>query len=153
MWRTDWLASSLLAGPDLWKRMSLKCSIAMVFICPLLSWCKISSSFRENSNVVVFKFPFHICMPLVNLWFIHLQGRPLAFDRERILIPGFIRSPPTLAVYDVARALPLGGVGRGFFLHWIWDTKAFLIPLWYFQSVDVKDMESFLLKKKGIVYY
>jgi hypothetical protein len=41
-------------------------------------------------------------------------GRPLALCRGRILIPGFIRSPPTLAVYAVADSLPLGGAGRGF---------------------------------------
>ena len=28
--------------------------------------------------------------------------------KGRILIPGFIRSAPTLAVYDVAHSLPLG---------------------------------------------
>ena len=33
-----------------------------VFTCPLLSRCKISSPFRENNNVVVFLFPFHIFM-------------------------------------------------------------------------------------------
>ena len=27
---------------------------------------------------------------------------------------GFIQSPPTLVVYDVAHSLPRGGVGRGF---------------------------------------
>ena len=31
-------------------------------------------SFRENNNVVVFPFPFHIFMPLANLWFFRLQG-------------------------------------------------------------------------------
>ena len=36
-----WLVCCLLAGPDLWKRMPLKCSITMVFTCPLLSWCTI----------------------------------------------------------------------------------------------------------------
>ena len=30
--------------------------------------------FREKSNVVVFPFPFHVFMPLANLWFIRLQG-------------------------------------------------------------------------------
>ena len=71
-------------------------------------------------------------MPLANLWFIRLQGqfpilktrsfpdlyllirpprRTLALGRGRILIPGFI---PTLAVYDDAHSLPLGGAGRGF---------------------------------------
>ena len=29
-------------------------------------------------------------------------------------MPGFIRSPRTLAIYDVAHSLPRGGVGRGF---------------------------------------
>ena len=67
-----WLVCFLLAGPDLWKRMPLKCSINMVFTCPLLSLCKISSPFRENKNMVVFPFPFHIFMPLANLWFIRL---------------------------------------------------------------------------------
>ena len=38
----------------------------------------------------------------------------LVLGRGRILIPGFIRSPPTLAVYDVANSLPRGGVGRDF---------------------------------------
>ena len=83
----------------------------------------------------VFPFPFHISMPLANLWLIRLQGlfpflrtrscpdlyplirpprRPLAFSRERIHIPEFIRSPPTLALYDFAHSLPLGGVGSVF---------------------------------------
>ena len=68
----DWLVGCLLAGLDLWKRMLLKCSITMVFTCPLLSWCKVSSPLRENNNVVEFPFPFHISMPLANLWLIHL---------------------------------------------------------------------------------
>ena len=38
------------------------------------SLCKISSHFRKISNVVVSPFLFHIFMPLVNLWFIRLQG-------------------------------------------------------------------------------
>jgi len=71
-------------------------------------------------------------MPLANLWFIRLQGqfpilrtssysdlyplirplgRLLALDKGRILIPGFIRSLPMLAVYDVVHSLPLGGAG------------------------------------------
>ena len=36
---------------DLWNRMQLKCSITKVFTYPLLSWCEISSPFRENDNV------------------------------------------------------------------------------------------------------
>ena len=68
-----WLVCWLLAGPDLWKRKPLKCSITMVFTCPLLSLCEISISFREN-NVAVFPFPFHISMPLANFRFIRLQG-------------------------------------------------------------------------------
>ena len=101
----------------------------------LLSSCKISSSFRENNNMIVFLFPFHIFMPFANLCLIRLQGqfpilrirsyldfyplirlprRPLALGRERILISGFIRFPPMLAVYDGVHKLQLGGVGRGF---------------------------------------
>ena len=34
---------------------------------------KISSPFRENYNLVVFPFLFHIFMQLTNLWFIRLQ--------------------------------------------------------------------------------
>ena len=90
-----------------------------------------TSPFRENINEAVLPIPFHIFVPLANLWFLRLQGqfpilrtrscpdlyplirppkRPFAHGRGRILIPGFVRSPPTLAVYD----LPQGGVGRGF---------------------------------------
>ena len=130
----DWLVCCLLVALDLWKRMSLKCSITMIFTCPLLSWCKIPSAFRENNDVLVFSIPFHIFMLLVNLWLIRLQGqlpilrtrsypalyllthppkRPFELGRERILIPGFVRSP-MLAVYDVAHSLLQGGIGRGF---------------------------------------
>ena len=63
----DWQVGCLLAGQDLWKRMPLKYSITMVFTCHL-SRCKISSHFRENNDVVVFPFPFHIFMPLIWLW-------------------------------------------------------------------------------------
>ena len=109
-----WLVCCLLAGPDLWKTVSLKYSITNVFTCPLLSWCKITSPFWENNNVVVFPFPFHISMSLVNLWFICPLRKALVLGRGRILIQGFILSPTTLAVYDVAHSLLLGGVGRGF---------------------------------------
>ena len=85
--------------------------------------------------MIVFSFPFHIFMSFANVRFIRLQGqflilrtrscldlyplirppgRPQALGRGRILIPGFIRSLPTLAVYDVSHSLPLGGVGNGF---------------------------------------
>jgi hypothetical protein len=83
------------------------------------------SPFRKNNNVVVFPIPFHIFMPLANLWLIRLQRqfpilrtrcpdiyplihppkRPLALGRGRILILGFVQSPPTLFVYDVAHSL------------------------------------------------
>ena len=43
-----------------------------------------------------------------------LSKRPLVFVERRILIPGFIRSTPTLAVYDVPPTLPLGSIGRGY---------------------------------------
>ena len=85
--------------------------------------------------MVVFLCPFHMFMPLSNLWYIRLQGyfpilrarnfpglyplvlppiRLLTFGRGRILIPALIRSLPTVAVYDVARSLPLGGASREF---------------------------------------
>ena len=87
--------------------------------CPLRSWCKISSHFRENNNVVVFLFPSHIFMPLANLWFICFQGQfpilrtgscpdvyPLIRPPGRpcwgrFLIPGFIRSPPMLILLNI----------------------------------------------------
>ena len=101
----------------------------IVFTCPVLSWCKISGPFRENINVIVLPVSFHIFMLLVNFWFIRLTarscpdlypficppGRLLALGREGILVLGFIRSTPMLAIYDVAHSSPLGGVGRDFF--------------------------------------
>ena len=66
----DWLVCFLSAGPVLWKRMPLKCSITMVFTCHLLS----SSPFWKYNNVVVFPFPSRIFMPLANLWLVRLQG-------------------------------------------------------------------------------
>ena len=101
----------------------------MVFTCPLLSRFKISSPLRENNNVVLFSFPFHILMPLANQCFFRLQGkfpilrtrscpvfypfirpprRPLSLSKGKILISGFILSPPILALYNVAHILPLG---------------------------------------------
>ena len=66
----DWLVCCLLTRADLWKRVPLRCS----FTSPLLSWCTISSLFKENNNVVVLPFPFHIFIPLANLWFIRLRA-------------------------------------------------------------------------------
>ena len=104
----------------------------MGFICSHLSWCKISSPFSENNNIIVFPFTFHIFVPF-KLWFIRLRGyfpilrtrnypklyplirpprRPLALGRGRILILELFRSPFTLAVYDVAHSLPLRGIDR-----------------------------------------
>ena len=94
----DW---EVLAGPDLWRRMLLKGSIIMAFTCPLLSWCKSSSPFRENNNVIVFPFPFHIFRQLANLRFTRSCAlrKSRCNGRLRILIPGFIRSPRKLTVY------------------------------------------------------
>ena len=77
--------------------------------------------------MVIYTFPFHIIMPQTNLWFIlrtrsypdlyPLIGPPirlLAFYRRRILIPGFIRQNPMLAVQDVPHSFPVGGAGRDF---------------------------------------
>jgi hypothetical protein len=82
-------------------------------------------------QVAVFQFSFHIFMPLANFCLcafkdsflsLRIRSYPLirppkrtfAVDRTRIFIPGFIRSPATLAVYDVELFLPLGGVDRDF---------------------------------------
>ena len=85
--------------------------------------------------MVVFPIPFHIFMPLANLWLIRFQGqffilrkrsspnfypliRPpkssLALCAGRFLIRGFVWSPPMLAFYDISHSLPRAGVGRGF---------------------------------------
>ena len=45
---------------------------------------------------------------------IHPPRKPFSLGRGRILIPGFIRSPPTLIVWDVAHSFPLGGADRDF---------------------------------------
>ena len=92
--------------------------------------------FRENSNVVVFQFSFHILMSLANLQFIRLQGQlPILktrsfqtsirssalredLGRGRILIPRFIRSPPTLAILPT---FFLWKVQIGNFLHFTED--------------------------------
>ena len=74
-WLIDWYVCCLLADPELWKGMLLKCSITMVFTCPLFSWCQISSLIRKNNNVLFLQFPFHISMPLAELWFIQIQGK------------------------------------------------------------------------------
>ena len=40
--------------------------------------------------------------------------RPLAITKWIIFIPGFIRSPPTLAINDIVHSLLLEGVGKDF---------------------------------------
>ena len=95
----DWLVCCLLAGPDLWKRMPLKCSkcfITEVFTCPLLSWCTISSPIRENNNVVVFPLLFHI-MPLANLWIIRLQR--IVFHPKDKKLPWPLPAHPHIGIY------------------------------------------------------
>ena len=78
-WLIDWFIYWLIGmlrvdRSGLVEEDAATCSITMVFTCPILSWCTISSPFRENNNVVVFPFLFHIFMLLANLWFIRLQG-------------------------------------------------------------------------------
>ena len=114
----------------------------MVFTCPLLFWCRISSPFRENNNVVVFQFHFHILMPLAHLWFIRLQGQfpnlrtrscsnlhPLIHPPGRENPYPGIHSVPTYVRRLWRCSLSLARRCRwGFFLHWGWDPKAFLMP-------------------------
>ena len=115
------IRSTVTFGVGIWNLKNL------MFSRPLLSLFNISSYLRENNNVVVFPFPFHIFMPLNNSQLIRFQGqfhvlktrsfpdlypiihpprRPLTLCRGRILIPGFIRSHPTLSVYDISHSLP-----------------------------------------------
>ena len=54
-WLIDWLVCCLLASPDLWKRMLLKCSITMVYTCPRPSWCK-------------FSFGWQGCVTMETIW-------------------------------------------------------------------------------------
>ena len=126
----------LLAGLDLWKKMLLQCSITMVFTYPLLSWCKISSLFKENNNMLVFPFTFYIFMPLANLCFIRLQGEfPILKTRSCPDICTLIRPPkrqlarenPYSEIHSVfsyvnrlRRWLPSYAkrCRLGFFLHW-----------------------------------
>ena len=71
----NWLIGMLLVSRlGLVEEDTVDCYINMISTCPLLSQCKISRSFRENNNVVVFPFPFHVFMTLAKLWFIRLQG-------------------------------------------------------------------------------
>ena len=88
---SDWLVCCLLAGLDLWKKMLLKCSITMVFTCHL----------QANGQLVVHPPSRIVSCPDLYLLICPL-GRQLALRRGGILIPGLIRSPPTLAVHDVA---------------------------------------------------
>jgi hypothetical protein len=55
--QTSGSEACLLAALDLWRVVLLKRSVTMIFTCPLLSWCKTTSPFRENNNVLVFLFP------------------------------------------------------------------------------------------------
>ena len=125
-WLINWYACCLLASPDLWNRMLLKCSITMIFTCPLLPWCEISSPFKETNPHLhaVGQFMVHPPSRIIS----HPKGKKfpwplpaysssekaLALGVGRILIPRFIQSPPNLAVYWVAHFLPLGGVDRDF---------------------------------------
>ena len=70
----DWLIGILLVS----KSGFVEVNAVQVFhhhgvhLTPL-SWCKISSTFTENNNVVVLSFVFFIFMLLANLWLIRLQ--------------------------------------------------------------------------------
>ena len=121
-------------------------------------------TFRENNNVVVFSFPFH--MLLANLWFFRLQGQftflrtsfpvlyplihPLILGRERILIPEFIRSPPLLTVYDVAHSLPLGDIDRVFSFPENVAQRHFLYPFSTFRQALYYSLNFSLSVHKGL---
>ena len=82
-WLVGWLVWCLLEVPNLWKSIPLKCSITMVYTCPV-SWCTISSLFRENNNVVVFPFHFphlHVVGQLV----VHPPSRIVSHPKDKKL--------------------------------------------------------------------
>ena len=57
----------------------------------------IFSPFRVNNNVVLFPLPFHVFMPLANLWLIRLQGQfPIPRTRVCSGLYPFIRPPKAL---------------------------------------------------------
>ena len=115
----------------MWNMMPLNCSLAMVFTCPLLSLCKIPSTFRENVMWYYCRFLAHhhavgelAVHPPSRIVFhpkdkklpctLPALRRTLALGRGRILIPGFIRSLPTSAACDVSHCLLLGDVDMNF---------------------------------------
>ena len=126
-WLTGWYVCCILTDQDLWKKMLLKCSITMGFTCPLLSSCQISSYFRENNNVAVFQFPFHILMTLACLWFILLQFPILRTiscnylytlirppSKSLVLVEGIHAVPSYVSRFRHCQSLPLEGVDRVF---------------------------------------
>jgi hypothetical protein len=119
--------SSASSFSSQYLHLFLKSSRRCVLLLPTPFTSVFISPFRENNNALVFPIPFHIFMSLANLWLIRIQGQfpilrtrvalnstrssalwkaRLALGRWIILIPGFVQSPPTLAVYDVAHSLP-----------------------------------------------
>ena len=145
---TDWLKGLLLVSRSGLVEENTVEVFHHVFTCPLLPWCKISSPFKQNNNVAVLPFPFHIVIPFVRMWFVRIWGyfpilmtssfpdlyplirphiRSLALCRGRILIPGFVQSPHRLAVYGVAHYLPLGGIFR--------SQRMRLVSLLYLESL------------------
>ena len=54
--------------------------------------------YRENNDVIVFLFPFHIFMPLANLWLIRLQGQQ---GQVFILRIRTSTHSPTLGIHSV----------------------------------------------------
>ena len=70
----------------------------------------------------------------------------MALGRGRIPIPGFIRSPPTLAVYDLAHSLLREGVGRGFYFTEDETRKHFLYLSGTFRDSGLKIMTALVNK-------
>ena len=101
-----WGRECCLSVPSLWY------SLVLFFLDE-----NFSSPLRENSMVVVFPFPStsswvgQVVVHSPSRIVTHPKDKKLpsekAFGRRRILIPGFIQSPPMLAVYGVALSLSL----------------------------------------------
>ena len=121
---------------NLWKKM-LECCVHLLSYFWYITTSEklpevattLPNHFGMGDNLAVLQFfLLQIFLSLANLWFIRFQEqfaivrkrswsnlyllirpprRPLVVGRGSILIPGFIRSPPTLTVYDVTHPLPL----------------------------------------------
>ena len=77
-----------------------------------LNWRSSLDLWSAQNRHLLRRYPKENCPDLYLL--IHPPRRLLALKRERIIIPGYIGFPPSLAVYDFAYSLPLWRASRNF---------------------------------------